>query len=109
MTVFAVQVLPDGADFNPETYLTRLHQVSCCSSILASSLMLTQFMLLLNWLLHTAKHGHIHSVLQHTDLAGLRAGKRNLQDRSDDHQSQVKEMVSLLTHCVISLIQLATL
>ena len=43
------------------------------------------------------------SLLQHTDLAGLRAGKRNLQDRSDDHQSQVKQMVSLLRHCVISL------
>lgn len=46
--------------------------------------------------------GRVTSLLQHTDLAGLRAGKRNLQDRSDDHQSQVKQMVSLLVCCVIS-------
>ena len=37
LTACSTQVLPDGEDFNPETYLTRLHQVRCCSRIFASS------------------------------------------------------------------------
>ena len=46
--------------------------------------------------------------MQHTNYDGLTAGRVNLQHRTDDHQHQVKQMVSML--CVrAALVALCTM